>query len=280
MLELLNKHATAPVVRPDAIVKRVPKALADVLIKMLAKKPEDRYPDMGAVIEALENYLGVSRAGPFTPGEEHANALEKCVRQFNAAPTVKLRFRIACGFARAVSGVCTAYPLCSVGRRSPAASLGLGILTPVFYFLIHGFTRKTPLFLKVRELVLSSGLRDWIVWGVSALLFLVLLLLFGLLGTWVVFSVLAIGAALAVHFGLIGASTRSAPRPSPERRSCSRTCACKAWRKRRCGSSPASTADRVGRNFFEALFGYEAKLAARMESRRNGQDPREVRRVA
>ena len=56
-IEVLTQHATAPVVRPDALVERVPKALADVLVKMLAKKPEDRYPDMGAVIAALETYL-------------------------------------------------------------------------------------------------------------------------------------------------------------------------------------------------------------------------------
>ncbi len=146
-MEVLTQHATAPAVRPDAVDKSVPKALTDILIKMLAKKPEDRYPDMGAVIEALESYLGASRSGPFTPREEHADALEKSVRQFNAAPTVKLRSRIAGGFA-AGAGACVLLFLKSGWTTLASGFLGLGILTPVFYFLVRGFTRKTPLFLK------------------------------------------------------------------------------------------------------------------------------------
>jgi serine/threonine protein kinase len=111
VMEVLTKHATAPVVRPDALVKRVPRALSDVLIKMLAKKPEERYPDMGAVIEALQNYLGVSRTGPFTPREEHADALEKSLRQFNAS------FSASSAWQRRAR----CCPPCSVGRRLPAA---------------------------------------------------------------------------------------------------------------------------------------------------------------
>ena len=61
--------------------------------------------------------------------------------------------------------------------------LGLLILTPIFYFFFHGFARKSPLFLKGRELILSAGLRDWVVWGVGALFFFAFLFLFGLLGT-------------------------------------------------------------------------------------------------
>jgi eukaryotic-like serine/threonine-protein kinase len=266
VMDVLTQHATAPVVRPDAIVKRVPKALADILIKMLAKKPEDRYPDMGAVIEALENYLGVSRAGPFTPREEHADALEKSVRQFNAAPTVKLRFRIACGFAGAVLALVLLSAL--FGWTTLAGGfLGLLLLTPIFYFLIQGFARKTPLFLKVRELALSSDFRDWLVWGVSALLFVVFLLLFGLLGTWVVFAVLAFGAALAAHFGL--------DRRIDAERALAVAKAEKLFKNMRLqGLEEASLRQFACKysgarweEFFEALFGYEAKLTAREWSR-------------
>ncbi len=201
VMEVLTQHATAPIVLPDALVKRVPKALADILVKMLAKKPEDRYPDMGAVIAALENYLGGAHAGPFTPREEHANALEKSVILFNAAPTVKLRFRIASAFACAVFACLLLRGFFGWTKLS-GGFLALGVLTPIFYFLIQGYARRTPLFLRTRELLLSSGKRDWVAWGIGALFFFILLLLFGQLGTWVVFSILALGAALAVYCGL------------------------------------------------------------------------------
>lgn len=43
VMEILSKHATAPLVPPETIVKRVPKELSHIIQKMVAKKPEDRY---------------------------------------------------------------------------------------------------------------------------------------------------------------------------------------------------------------------------------------------
>ena len=266
VMDVLTQHATAPVVRPDALVKRVPKALADILIKMLAKKPEDRYPDMGAVIETLENYLGMSRAGPFTPREEHADALEKSVRQFNAAPTVKLRSRIAYSFTGAVLA-CLLLSVLIRWTTLAGGFLALLILTPIFYFLIRGFARRTPLFLKAREFALSSDFRDWIAWSVGALLFVVFLLLFGLLGTWVAFAVLAFGAALAAHIGL--------DRRIDKERALAVAKAEKLFKNMRLqGLEEASLRQFACKysgsrweEFFEALFGYEAKLKAREWSR-------------
>ena len=54
-----------------------PKALSGIVLKMVAKRPEDRYSDLGEVIEALEEFLGVRTTGPFTPREEHAELLEE-----------------------------------------------------------------------------------------------------------------------------------------------------------------------------------------------------------
>ena len=62
-----------------------------IILKMTAKKQEDRYADMGEVIQALEAYLGVESAGAFTPREEHADKLEECVARFKTAPTGRLR---------------------------------------------------------------------------------------------------------------------------------------------------------------------------------------------
>src|SRR5262249_10470209 len=98
VLEVLTKHASEPIVPPEVLVKRVPKELSAILLKMLAKKPEDRYPDMKAVIEALEKSLGIHHTGVFSPREEHAALLEECVKKFNEAPLARLRSRILLGF--------------------------------------------------------------------------------------------------------------------------------------------------------------------------------------
>src|SRR5262249_15411668 len=89
--EVLTKHATAPLVPPEVIVKRVPKTVSSILIRMMAKKPEERFADMGGVIKALEGVLGVQQTGPFTPTEEHLNSLESSVEKFNASSLAKVR---------------------------------------------------------------------------------------------------------------------------------------------------------------------------------------------
>src|SRR5205823_2339730 len=81
-LEVLSKHATEPVVPPDAVVKDVPRALSDVILKMVAKKADDRYADMGQVITALEDFQGAQAGGKRGLGPEQAAAVEECVRKF------------------------------------------------------------------------------------------------------------------------------------------------------------------------------------------------------
>src|SRR5262249_49115834 len=97
-LEVLSKHATAPLVPPEMVAKRVPKELSAIVKKMMAKKVEERYADMGEVIADLEKYLGIQSTGPFSPREEHASALEAAVQRFNESPRAKQRKWIILGF--------------------------------------------------------------------------------------------------------------------------------------------------------------------------------------
>src|SRR5262249_47776255 len=89
--EVMTRHAFEPVVRPDAVVKQVPRGLADVVVKMIAKKPEDRYASMDEVIEALEHFLGLDAAGKVTQTEQHLRTLEQGAKAFRTAPAGRLR---------------------------------------------------------------------------------------------------------------------------------------------------------------------------------------------
>jgi serine/threonine protein kinase len=53
-MAVVDKHVHDPLPRPSQMVKGLPDAVEKVLLKLLAKRPEDRYPIMSAVIEALE----------------------------------------------------------------------------------------------------------------------------------------------------------------------------------------------------------------------------------
>lgn len=54
-LAILYKHANEPLPHPQAFVPDLPPAVESVLFKALAKKPEDRYQDIGQFASALES---------------------------------------------------------------------------------------------------------------------------------------------------------------------------------------------------------------------------------
>jgi Tol biopolymer transport system component/tRNA A-37 threonylcarbamoyl transferase component Bud32 len=56
---ILLKQATEPLPRPTQFVPDLPEAVEKVLLKALARKPEDRYADMAAFAAALEALQGI-----------------------------------------------------------------------------------------------------------------------------------------------------------------------------------------------------------------------------
>jgi serine/threonine protein kinase len=261
-LEIMSKHAREAVVPPEAIARQVPKAVSATILKMVAKDPADRYPDMAAVIKALEDFLGVQGAGPFSPSEEHAQALEESVRRFRQAPAGRLRSLTLLGF---VAGWAVLVLLCLLLRWwSPAGGLfGLGLLTAVCHFIIAGVTRKTHLFLKVREYLLGCRLTDWLLTAAGLLLVLVVLWLAGLLWLWLFFGALAVALAVAFHF-LIDRrleQERRAPLETVER--LLRGLRLRGLEEESLRHFVCKYSGEHWEEFYEALFGYEAKLKAR-----------------
>ena len=57
MLEVITKHRVEKIVRPERIISGLPSVLGDMIEKMTAKKPEDRYQDLEDLIHDLEVYL-------------------------------------------------------------------------------------------------------------------------------------------------------------------------------------------------------------------------------
>ena len=69
-IEILMQHCNQPAPRLDAVQPACPPAVADVVARCLAKRPEDRYPDYASFITALE---GAVSDNPFeAPATETA----------------------------------------------------------------------------------------------------------------------------------------------------------------------------------------------------------------
>ena len=261
-LEVISRHAYEPVVPPHAVAEGVPKELSEIILKMVAKKPDERYADMGEVIAALEGFLGLQRAGDLFPRDEHAALLEQCVRRFNEVPAVRLRARLMAGF---VAGGALLVVLCLWLRwRLLAAGLAdLLVLTPLAYVVIHGQERRTHLFRRARELVLESRPGDWLVGLAAFALFLGSLALLGLLGLWFLSVFAAAGLAGAFYLLVDRRVAEERAGAVEEVEQMLRSMRLRGLDEERLREFVCKYGGDRWEEFYEALFGYEAKLQAR-----------------
>jgi serine/threonine-protein kinase len=59
-LVTLRKHCTEPPTPPSVIAPGVPRRLETMILKLLAKSPDDRYPDAEHLLVELRGYLSKS----------------------------------------------------------------------------------------------------------------------------------------------------------------------------------------------------------------------------
>jgi serine/threonine protein kinase len=261
-VEVITKHQREQITPPEMVVKNVPLSLSQILLKMVAKKPDQRYQTMNEVILALEDFLGVASTGPFTPKEEHVKILEFAAERFNGSKWRVLRSQLILGFF-AVCGLATAVLGWSGHPLWAAAMIGFAVLTFAAYQVTIGITQKSHLFIKFRQLIFGSSIGDWLSWIVICALVIFLLYVSGWLWPWIGVGVIAIAAAAAFHFtiDLLLQKDRSTPMTQTE-------AMLKQMRLR--GLDELAVRQFVCKysgnkweEFYEALFGYEAKLQAR-----------------
>jgi hypothetical protein len=261
-LEATSRHQSEPIAPPDVVVPREPKALSEIILRMVAGRPADRFQELGEVIQALESFLGVASAGPFMPRKEDAEQLERAVMAYNDAPMAWWKPRVIAGFL----GFCGLMVVLNLLRGWPILAggfLGLAVLTVLAYFLVDGLARGPILFVKVRELVLDSRPVDWLTGLAAAVLLVAVLVVFQLQWVWLAFCVAAVLLAVAMR--------TSVDQPiEAQRRPALAAAAALMKRLRLQGVDEESLRRFVCTHagdrwepFFEDLFGYEAKREAR-----------------
>ncbi|MGL4464271.1 MAG: serine/threonine-protein kinase, partial [Planctomycetia bacterium] len=95
--EWMREHLRAPATHVRRVVSGVPSFLEKIVLKMLAKEPRDRFPDAGALRDALQTAL----------------------RQYDARVTAGKRMRLWVGASIAAAVVGTAAGLTGFGRWMP-----------------------------------------------------------------------------------------------------------------------------------------------------------------
>ena len=269
VVALMKKHAYEPLVPPEELAPRLPRELSAVIQKMMAKRPGDRYAGMGEVVRTLEDWLGVKSAGRFTPREDQIAEVEALAERFRTAPAAVARQRVVGGFVS--GGTLAAVLLAFFGHTAWAfGCAGFVVQAALAYFALNGWSRKTHL--ARRAAVFAKGMSggDWIVALGAFGLFSAFLWMSQLLGVWVGFGLLGLAAAVALWYGLdrkLDAERFPTLRASDELRR----------RLQHHGIAGeeirlffAKYSGRHWEEYFEAVFGFEAKLATRAQLLRGG----------
>ncbi len=261
-MEVMTKHARQAVTPPDAISRHVPAELSAIVVKMMAKRPEDRYQDLGRLIEDFEAFLGLSTHGPFTPKEEHVRVLEGAADQFYGATAARVRTQLIGLF----------YGLCAVGTVTAASSgsavwasgfVGLGLMTTLFYFVISGLSEKTYLFGKIKMVAATMETGEWIkaFFGVALLGAAVVVL--GWHWVWLGLGVAAFIGAMLFHVMIDWAVRKQRGLPLRVVEEMLRSMRLKGLEEGAIRQFVCNYAGERWEAFFESLFGYEAKMEAR-----------------
>ncbi len=261
-VELITKHQNEPVVPPERIAPRVPKELSEIIMKMIAKRPEDRYAHLSGVIKDLEEYLGIPTTGAFSPREEHANVLEESVRAFNEAPAARLRPKVLLG----ALGVWALFVLFSLlgGKLIVAAGfVGLGVMTALAYFVVDGITRKSYVFLKTTELILGGSISDWLMLVAGVLIVFGIVVVFQLHWSALAFGILSVLLAWGIHSGIDKKADAERHDALEQTERMLRSLRLKGMDEDTLRQFVCKYAGERWEEFYEALFGFEAKLLAR-----------------
>ncbi len=279
-VEVMSKHAYEPIVPPERIVARVPPELSSVILRMMAKDPGERFADMDEVVRTLEDWLGVrTAAGGFVPREEQISKLEGFAHAFASAPAAVRRGRVVAGGV--VGTIALASLLLFFGKAVWAFALVvmLGQFGAVS-FVLRGRAARGPVYTRVRQFAAGLG---WADRGIVAAGVGLSVLLVGMAGAfWHTVGAGVAACALAL------AARRWLDRPAEEQRAEPVRGSERLVRQLRAQGLDedavrlfvARFAGRYWEEFFEALFGYEAKLATRGVLLRGGSAGRRERYAA
>jgi len=261
-VQVLTMHVQRPPTPPEEKNHRVPAELSAIVLKMMAKKPEQRFADMGAVVAALEHFLGVEAGVGFSPREEHASLLERAVAAYEGsrwAARRRLARFVFVALSLAVVGIALAL---SFGEFAAWATAFI-ITSAGTSAVVNGVVNRSPLVLRVRHLALGAPLWTW------AVGFAVVGVVAGVLGWYgqlrAVLEVLALAAGVGLA-SFLWLDRRVARDLRPHVAAVEEML--KGMRLR--GLEEQTLRQFVCRYsgarweaFYEALFGYDAKLEAR-----------------
>lgn len=259
--DVLKLHATSAIKPPEQLTQRVPAELSAVTMKMLAKRPADRYATMAQVVSALEGYLGIG-SGAFTPRPEHATAIEDAVDQFNNAPAVKARRGVYLAF-HLTALLLTLAGIALGNYALTGTTVWLWACTNVSYLALSNLLSRSTLGRRLRQYLHTLRLSQWLMLGGGLLTLTAMVFALGLVMYYLATVALALGLAAGFYF-LVDRWVAGQRAPVLGRvRQMLRDMRLRGLDEKALRRFVCAYSGRRWEPLYEALFGYEAKREAR-----------------
>jgi eukaryotic-like serine/threonine-protein kinase len=274
-LEVITKHKTEAIIRPEAIVKRIPPELSNIVLKMVAKRPDDRYQNLTEVIKTLEDFLGIQSSGPFSPREEHAQTLEDSLNLFNNAPLAKLRNLVSMGFTAGCVGLAVVFLL--LGQLWLVMAMGVtAVGAVVCYLAFSGTFDQNIVYEKIRNYVFNFRLSDWFTYILTAGMGLFVIYLLGsyIWGGILLGAICGAICGAAYYFVIDKRLAASRKESLKAMEALLKTLRLRGVEEAAIEQFVVKYSGEQWEEFYETLFGYDAKIRARNELLRSDQGRR------
>jgi hypothetical protein len=194
---------------------------------------------------------------------QHVARLEDAIKRFNDEPLALVRAP-----ARALvvaGGVILGLASLAVGWPKLGFALAcLGAETALAAFIVSGFVRPSPLFLRVRDYLLGCRGSTWLAIAIGAVAFIAALYFLSLLGVWlsVTLMALALGAMLAIALDGKVETRRKPAREHAE--ALMQDLRAQGAKDEDLQRFVCAYGGKDWEELFEVLFGYDAKMQARL----------------
>jgi hypothetical protein len=260
--EMMLKKQREDVVPPQMYVKNLPKGLSEIIMKMLARDPADRYQTTGELVRVLERFLEVSGGTRLKVSSEQADTVARGAAAYHRVQAAQLR-RLIIGVALATCALSICLMFLIGYWRIAASLIALIFLTPVAYFIVNGAATRSRLFLQVRQYLRGCRGVDWLKAAGVLVVLAVVLYFLGLLGAYLLVCIFAFALAFGVHFSVDRMIARQRQGALAETEKVIRELRLRGVSENVIRKFVCQFAGHHWEEAFEELFGYEAKLRAR-----------------
>ncbi|TWU57913.1 serine/threonine protein kinase [Rubripirellula reticaptiva] len=265
--EVMQQHAEQAPPDITKINSRIPEPLAKIVNRSIAKQPADRYPSLVECIADLEQFLGLSTEGDFSPSSDQADQWEQIAATYGQAAAPR---RLQAPLFYAAAGGAIVLTLLSFGLGFAWWIMGTVMFAVTIVTVLTLDSHQSAIVARIRSWTGTLSLIDWIAAGIGGVLFLLMIVVAGLWTGGLAGAIIGLALGAAYHFGLVASTEKRCNEPLQNAQRFVRNLRIDGADENGLRSFAARYAGGRWQDLFERLFGYDSLIQMRQILR---QDP-------